>query len=69
MDKRVLEIITENLTNERLDDIVRGVEEYGQAEQETNRTINVLEGMLDQEQQKALDGCLQKIIGHLFIVK
>ena len=49
MDKRVLEIITENLTNERLDDIVRGVEEYGQAEQETNRTINVLEGMLDQE--------------------
>lgn len=55
MDKRVLEIITENLTNERLDAIVRGAEEYRQAEQETNRAINILEGMLDEEQQKTLD--------------
>lgn len=55
MEKRVLEIITENLTNERLDDIVQGVEEYRQAEQETNRAINILEGMLEHEQQKALD--------------
>lgn len=58
MDKRVLEIIMENLTNERLDDIVQGTEEYRQAEQETNRTINFLEGMLDEVQQKTLDGYL-----------
>ncbi|MBD5502438.1 MAG: hypothetical protein HDR09_01405 [Lachnospiraceae bacterium] len=58
MDKRVLEIITENLMNERLDSIVQNNEEYRQAEQETNKTICVLEGMLSQEQQKALDGYL-----------
>lgn len=55
MDKRVLEIITENLMNERMDSIVRGVEKYTQAEQETDKTISVLEGMLDQEQKNALD--------------
>ncbi len=55
MDKRVLEIIIENLTNERLDEIVQGVEAYRQAEKETNRTLCVLEGMLDKEQRKALD--------------
>ncbi len=53
MDKRVLEIIIENLTNERLDEIVQGVEAYRQAEED--RTLCVLEGMLDKEQRKALD--------------
>lgn len=55
MDKHVLDIIIENLTNERLDEIVRSVEEYRQAEEETDKTISVLEGMLDKEQNKALD--------------
>lgn len=55
MDKQVLDIIIENLTNERLDEIVRSVEEYRQAEEETDRTISVLEGMLDKEQNKTLD--------------
>lgn len=58
MDKRVLEIITENLTNERLDSIVQNNEEYRWAEQETNKTICVLKGILNQEQQKALDDYL-----------
>lgn len=58
MDKRVLEIITENLMNERLDSIVQNNEKYRQAEQETDKTICVLEGMLSQEQQKALDDYL-----------
>lgn len=58
MDKRVLEIITENLMNERLDSIVQNNEEYRQAEQETDKTICVLEGLLSQEQQKALDDYL-----------
>ena len=58
MDKRVLEIITENLMNERLDSIVQNNEEYRQAEQETDKAICVLEGMLSQEQQKALDDYL-----------
>lgn len=55
IDKQILEIIIENLTNERLDEIVRGIEEYRQAEQEADRTIDILEGMLDQGQQRALD--------------
>ena len=55
MDKRVLEIITENLTNERLDEIAQDVEEYRQAEEETSKTISVLEGVLGKDQQKALD--------------
>lgn len=55
MDKQVLDIITENLTNERLDEIVRGVEEYRQAEQEADKTIDILEGMLVQGQQRVLD--------------
>lgn len=58
MDKRVLEIITENLMNERLDSIVQNNEEYRQAEQETDKMICILEGMLSQEQQKDLDGYL-----------
>ena len=58
MDKRVLEIITENLMNERLDSIVQNNEEYRQAEQETDKAICILEGMLSQEQQKALDDYL-----------
>ena len=44
MDKRVLEIITENLMNERLDSIVQNNEEYRRAEQETDKAICVLEG-------------------------
>lgn len=55
MDKQVLDIIIENLTNERLDGIVRSVEEYRQAEEEMDKTISVLEGMLDKEQNKVLD--------------
>ena len=55
MDKQVLDVIIENLTNERLDEIVRSVEEYRQAEEEMDRSISVLEGMLDKEQNKALD--------------
>lgn len=55
MDKRVLEIITENLMNERLDSIVQNNEEYRQAEQETDKMICVFEGILSQEQQKVLD--------------
>ena len=58
MDKRVLEIITENLMNERLDSIVQNNEEYRRAEQETDKAICVLEGMLSQEQKKALDDYL-----------
>lgn len=58
MDKRVLEIITENLTNERLDSIVQNNKDYRLAEQETDKTICVLEGILSQEQQKVLDDYL-----------
>lgn len=58
MDKRVLEIITENLMNERLDSKVQNNKEYRQAEQETDKMICILEGMLSQEQQKALDDYL-----------
>lgn len=58
MDKQVLEIIMENLMNERLDDIVGSSEKYKQAEQEVDRVMNSLENMLDQEQQNILDSYL-----------
>lgn len=55
MDKRVLEIVMENLMNERLDDLVQNVEKYKQAERKADEAINMLEQILDREQQKALD--------------
>lgn len=58
MDKQVLKIITENLTNERLDSLVRSIEEYKQAEQEADRMMSILEETLNQEQQKALNDYL-----------
>ena len=50
MGKEVLDIITENLTNERLDDIAFQNEEYMRAEEETGRKQNLLEEMLNEEQ-------------------
>lgn len=58
MDKKVLETIIENLTNERLDSLVRNIEKYKQAEQEADRTMSILEETLNQEQQKAFNDYL-----------
>lgn len=53
MGEEVLKIITENLTNERLDGIITQKEEYKQAEKEENQIAADFERMLNQEQFKA----------------
>lgn len=55
MDKDVLEIITENLTNERLDQIIVQTEEYREAEQKEKQLSEIFEKMLDKEQRKAFN--------------
>lgn len=53
MGEEVLKIITENLTNERLDGIITQKEEYKQAEKEENQIAADFERMLNQEQFQA----------------
>lgn len=48
-----MKIITENLTNERLDGIITQIEEYQQAEKEENHMAAILEKMLSKEQFRA----------------
>lgn len=55
MGKDVMTIITENLTNERLYQIIVQTEEYRQAEQEENYLSERFEEMLDGEQRKAFN--------------
>lgn len=55
MGKDIMTIITENLTNERLDQIIVQTEEYRQAEKEENCLSEKFEEMLDGEQQKAFN--------------
>lgn len=55
MEKEVLDIITEILTNERLDGIAFQNEEYMQAEEETGRKHDLLEEMLNEEQYKVFE--------------
>lgn len=55
MEKEVLDIITEILTNERLDSIAFQNEEYMQAEDETDRKQALLEEMLSEEQRKVFE--------------
>lgn len=55
MEKEVLDIITEILTNERLDGIAFQNEEYMQAEEETGRKQELLEEMLSEEQRKVFE--------------
>lgn len=55
MRKEILSIITEHLTNERLDQIIVQTEEYRQAEQEENYLSERFEEMLDMEQRKAFN--------------
>lgn len=53
MREEVLRIITENLTNERLDAIIMQTEEYQQAQREENQMTEILEKTLSKEQHKA----------------
>lgn len=53
MREEVLNIITENLTNERLDAIIMQAEEYQQAQEEENQMAENLESMLSKEQYRA----------------
>ena len=53
MGEDILKIITENLTNERLDRIIMQMEEYKEAEKEENQMAANFERMLNQEQFKA----------------
>lgn len=55
MGKDIMTIITENLTNERLDQIIVQTEKYRQAEQEENYLAKKFEEMLDREQRKAFN--------------
>ena len=55
MGKEILSIITEHLTNERLDQIILQTEEYRQAEQEEKYLSERFEEMLDGEQRKAFN--------------
>ena len=55
MEKDIMTIITENLTNERLDQIIVQTKEYRQAEQEEKYLSERLEEMLDREQRKAFN--------------
>lgn len=55
MGKDVLEIITENLTNKRLDQIIVQTEEYREAEQKEKQLSEIFEKMLDKEQRKAFN--------------
>lgn len=55
MEKEVLDIITEILTNERLDGIAFQNEEYMHAEEETGRRQDLLEEMLNEEQYKVFE--------------
>lgn len=50
-----MDIITEILTNERLDGIAFQNEEYMQAEDETDRKQALLEEMLSEEQRKVFE--------------
>ncbi len=58
MEKEVLDIITEILTNERLDGIAFQNEEYMHAEEETGRRQDLLEEMLNEEQYKVFENYL-----------
>ncbi|MBD5513698.1 MAG: hypothetical protein HDR06_03335 [Lachnospiraceae bacterium] len=70
MDKRVLEIITENLMNERLDSIVQNNEEYRQAEQEPIKRYVFWKGCLVKNSKRLLMTiCPQRIIVQLFTLK
>lgn len=53
MGEEILRIITENLTNERLDAIIMQMEEYQQAQKEENQMAAILEKTLSKEQYKA----------------
>ncbi len=55
MGEEILRIITENLTNERLDAIIMQMEEYQQAQKEENQMAAILEKTLIKEQYKAYD--------------
>jgi len=55
MGKEILSIITEHLTNERLDQIILQTEEYRQAEQEEKYLSERFEEMLDGEQRKGFN--------------
>lgn len=55
MGKEILSIITEHLTNERLDQIILQTEEYRQAEQEEKYLSERFEEMLDGEQRRAFN--------------
>ena len=55
MEREVLDIIIENLTNERLDAIAFQDEEYIRAEEETGRKQSLLEEMLSEEQYKLFE--------------
>ncbi len=55
MGEEILRIITENLTNERLDAIIMQMKEYQQAQKEENQMAAILEKTLSKEQYKAYD--------------
>lgn len=55
MNKEILEIMTEYLTNERLDQIFIQKEEYRQAEQAEEQMSELFEKMLDREQRKVFN--------------
>lgn len=55
MGKDIMAIITENLTNERLDQIIVQTKEYRKAEQEENYLSERFEEMLDSKQRKAFN--------------
>lgn len=58
MEDKVLDIITENLTNERLDYIILQDGEYTEADSKARRQMQIFENSLDREQQKKFDGYL-----------
>lgn len=53
MREDVFRIITENLTNERLDAIIMQTEEYQQAQREENQMAEILERTLSKTQYRA----------------
>ncbi len=55
MDKSILEIMIENLTNERLDEIVFQNEEYREAEGKTDQALESLRKVFDKEQSRAFE--------------
>lgn len=59
MDCKVLDIITECLTNERLDNIIFRNEQYKETDAKSGRTMQIFEELLDAEQQKRFDEYLE----------